>query len=96
MKAEPRVRLSLFLSKPQAWYGINSRSELYGIAARPRMASPKVHFCGLIPYDAPHRFHTVFDGFHATLRVDFMHGVAVIKYESEEDNYGKKTCFDFR
>ena len=44
------------------------------------------------------RFHTVCDGFHTTLRVnsmpqrvaDSIHGSAVIKYESEADNYGKK------
>jgi len=68
-KPNLRVRLSLVLSKPQAWYGI-TRQRVWN--RRRRMASPKVHFCGLIPYDAPHRFHAVFDGFHATLRVDFI------------------------
>ena len=43
-KKQPKSFFSVyvvFIQDRRAWYGINSHSELYGIAARPRMASVK-------------------------------------------------------
>ena len=57
-----------FLSTPQAWYGI-TRQRAWN--RRRRMASPKVHFCGLIPYATASQFHAATScGFHPRLRRD--------------------------
>ena len=81
----------LFLSKPQAWYGITLRRVWN---CRRRMASPKVYSsCVLIPCDTSCQFHSATScGFHTSLRDDYMLAFGEIKHESEEGNcnYGKK------
>ena len=90
------IRFRLFLFKTEGLvYGINSLCELYGIAARPRMASDdrlyspfpfvldSIQCSALIPCSLKR------DSMPQRV-ADYIHGFAVIKYESEADNYGKK------
>ena len=59
--------LSIFLFKPQAWYGITRQRVWY---RRRRMASPKVHFLRLDSIPSCNGFHTMLciDSIHAFRR----------------------------
>ena len=60
--------LSIFLFKPQAWYGITRKRVWY---RRRRMASPKVHFLRLDSIPSC-------NGFHTMLCIDSIHAFGVI------------------
>ena len=62
-----KFRLVVFLSKPQAWYGITRKRVWY---RRRRMASPKVHFLRLDSIPSCNGFHTMLciDSIHASRR----------------------------
>ena len=59
--------LSIFLFKPQAWYGITRQRVWY---RRRRMESPKVHFLRLDSIPSCNGFHTMLciDSIHASRR----------------------------
>ena len=73
----------IFLSKPQAWYGINTLAycmespKAHGITRKRVYVSP----CGLIPYAPTSQFHSATNcGFHTRLRRD---------QDAKGERYGK-------
>ena len=66
-KKSTSFALSIFLFKPQAWYGITRQRVWY---RRRRMASPKVHFLRLDSIPSCNGFHTMLciDSIHASRR----------------------------
>ena len=77
-----RQKVVVFLSKPQAWYGITRKRVWY---RRRRMASPKVHFLRLDSIPSCNGFHTMLciDSIHASRR-DVAHEFKSIRKPSKK------------